>query len=519
MEEPILKRFMICVVLIIASATYSLADTATPVPTTSPAPATTLAPTAAPSATLPVIAPMDFGKPPSGEVPILFNDHHVYANPDTLRQGRVLSALVKDGTILVPLRSMFEQMGATVSYDAASKSAKASKPGSEIQVTLGKNEVLINGESRPLDVAPVMYQGVLLVPVRVISEALGAYVQWVPEQHLTVVRYVAPTPVPTPPPTPAPAPVPTPTPPGIPSDFDPCGGPLELLNKIGNGTACVFVRGEAAITAQYGSANIPVNSQINFNGPSGSRSFGLSSAAHAFGYPASVVYIGVLPRAQIGITPPSFVQINSSAAGALTGNNVLAAGASDMKFDYKQLVYVNPQKFTMFAVDLAYKAPTGSPALRGSGPSYTIDPIFTQPLPHGYGLTLAFPVNNFTITNPPMCNRTVGGTVCVPGGTQRGWSWSPQLVPYWESPGGTLLAVFIQHNFHPSVTPVVFSAGQLFGRHLSVAVSAGGFNYSASATGPFQGLVNASATAYPSLFTASVNYLFGRSDLPAALQQ
>jgi hypothetical protein len=462
---------------------------------------------------------MDFGTPPAGEVPILFNDRHIYSRPDTLRQGRVLSALVKDGTILVPLRSMFEQMGATVSYDAATKSATASKPGSEIQVTLGKNEVQINGESRPLDVAPVIYQGVLLVPVRVISEALGAYVQWVPEQHLTVVRYVAPTPVPTPPPTPAATPVPSPTPPPIPSDFDPCGGPLELLNKIGNGTACVFVRGEAAITAGYASANIPVNSQINFNGPIESHSFGLSTAAHGFGYPASVVYIGVLPRAQIAFTPPSFVQVNSSAAKLLNGTNVLAAGASDMKFEYKQLFYVNPVKFTMFAVDFAYKAPTGSPALRGSGPSYTIDPIFTQPLPHGFGVTIAFPVNNFTIVNRPACTSTPGGPVCVPGGTQRGWSWSPQLVPYWQSPGGTLLALVVQHNFSPSVTPVIVSASQLFGRHLMVSVAEGGFNYSASATGPFQGLVNPSATAYPSLFTAGINYLFGHSDLPAALQQ
>jgi len=166
---------------------------------------------------------MDFGNPPSGEVPILFNDHHVYANPDTLRQGRVLAALVKNGTLMVPLRSMFEQMGATVSYDAASKSVKASKPGSEVQVTLGKNEVLINGDSRPLDVPPMMYKGVLLVPVRVISEALGAYVQWVPEQHVCVVRYIPPTPVPTPaptaPPTPVPTPVPTPAPTPSPLGF------------------------------------------------------------------------------------------------------------------------------------------------------------------------------------------------------------------------------------------------------------------------------------------------------------
>ncbi|MFY9718124.1 MAG: hypothetical protein WAK16_00640, partial [Candidatus Cybelea sp.] len=61
----------------------------------------------------------DFGSPPSGQVPILYNDHHVYTKPDINKQGRVLAALVKGGTLLIPLRSMFEQMGATVSWDAA----------------------------------------------------------------------------------------------------------------------------------------------------------------------------------------------------------------------------------------------------------------------------------------------------------------------------------------------------------------------------------------------------------------
>jgi len=173
--------------------------------------------TSATSGVLVADAMADFGTPPSGEVPILFNDHHVYSKPDTLRQGRVLGAIVSHGALMVPLRSMFEQMGATVSYDAASKSVTAKKEGAEIQVTLGKNEVVINGESRPLDVPPLMYKGTLLVPVRVISEGLGAYVLWVPDQHLCVVRYVPPTPVPTPAPTEAPTPVPTPTPTPVPT--------------------------------------------------------------------------------------------------------------------------------------------------------------------------------------------------------------------------------------------------------------------------------------------------------------
>ncbi|HYL27894.1 MAG TPA: hypothetical protein VEW74_08660, partial [Candidatus Nitrosotalea sp.] len=53
------------------------------------------------------------------------------------------------------------------------------------------------------DVSPIVYKGVVMVPVRVISEGMGGYVQWVPDRRLVVVRYVPATP----PPTEAPPPV------------------------------------------------------------------------------------------------------------------------------------------------------------------------------------------------------------------------------------------------------------------------------------------------------------------------
>ena len=165
----------------------------------------------------------DFGSPPSGEIPILYNDQHVYSKPDELKQSRVLAALVKDGTLLVPLRSMFEQMGATVSWDAASQTMSVQKSGTSVQVTVGKSEVVINGETRPLDVPPEIYKGVVVVPVRVLSESLGAYVLWLPDRRICVVRYIPPVPVPTSPPTPAPTapptPEPTPTPTAAPSSY------------------------------------------------------------------------------------------------------------------------------------------------------------------------------------------------------------------------------------------------------------------------------------------------------------
>lgn len=120
------------------------------------------------------IPPVDFGALPAGEVSIHFNDHHVYSKPDGLKDDSVLAALMRGTEILVPLRSMFEQAGATVSYDPASKTAAVSKSGFDVKVTVGKPEVVINGESHPLAVAPEIYQGSVIVPIRVISEGMSA---------------------------------------------------------------------------------------------------------------------------------------------------------------------------------------------------------------------------------------------------------------------------------------------------------------------------------------------------------
>jgi len=206
--------------------------------------------------------PANFGTPPSGQIPILYNDHHVYSKPDVLKQGRVLAALVKGGTILIPLRSMFEQMGATVSYDPGSKTATVSKPGSEVKVTVGKPEVIINGETRPLDVPPMIYQGNVLVPVRVISEGMGAYVQWVPDQHVVVVRYIPATPPPPPASAPPPPPPPTPTPAPVKTPYHDIfvAGDYIISPKVYNefspgntGTSSYAVRG----ALEFDALNIP----------------------------------------------------------------------------------------------------------------------------------------------------------------------------------------------------------------------------------------------------------------------
>jgi len=232
------------------------------------------APTPAPNAAPDGLA--DFGSPPSGEIPILYNDHTVYAKPDILRRRRVLAAFIEAGKIFVPLRSMFEQMGATVTASADGKTFTATKPGTTVSVRLGSNAVTINGETRLLDVPPVLYDGVVLVPIRVISEALGAYVLWVPDKRLVVVRYI-PAPPPSAPPVvpptappvaPPAAPIPPPaaTPIPIPAQTR-YGGFIEAAvsaarnyNEFSDGQFCHSF----LVSAGYAFANSPLAVKVDY---------------------------------------------------------------------------------------------------------------------------------------------------------------------------------------------------------------------------------------------------------------
>ncbi len=140
---------------------------------------------------------------------LLFNDRHVRATPIVMVNGRVLAGLVQGKRLLVPLRAMFEAMGAQVRYDAARKRIEVRKPGSSIDLWVGKRVARIDGQERILRSPPILRAGRVLVPIRVLSETMGAYVQWVPGRRIAVVRYVKPTPLPAPAATPAPVAAPT----------------------------------------------------------------------------------------------------------------------------------------------------------------------------------------------------------------------------------------------------------------------------------------------------------------------
>ncbi|MDH7577577.1 MAG: copper amine oxidase N-terminal domain-containing protein [Bacillota bacterium] len=86
--------------------------------------------------------------------------------------------VLEGGRVLVPLRVIFEALGASVTYDPAAKKITAVRGQDQIILTVGSLSAFKNDALVKLDVPPRIVGGRTLVPLRFVSEALGCEVDW-----------------------------------------------------------------------------------------------------------------------------------------------------------------------------------------------------------------------------------------------------------------------------------------------------------------------------------------------------
>jgi hypothetical protein len=86
--------------------------------------------------------------------------------------------VVTDGRTLVPVRGVFEKLGASVVWDGKTQSVKAIRKDKYITIKIGDTSPTVNGEAMTLDVPAQIINNRTLVPLRFISESLGADVVW-----------------------------------------------------------------------------------------------------------------------------------------------------------------------------------------------------------------------------------------------------------------------------------------------------------------------------------------------------
>lgn len=86
--------------------------------------------------------------------------------------------ILENGRVMVPIRAVFESLGAEVTWDNDAQTATAVKEDIKVDITLGDDALFVNGEGRPMDVPSKEVGGRILIPVRFAAEAFGCRVKW-----------------------------------------------------------------------------------------------------------------------------------------------------------------------------------------------------------------------------------------------------------------------------------------------------------------------------------------------------
>lgn len=86
--------------------------------------------------------------------------------------------IIENGTTLVPLRQIFEAIGADVSWDKSTQTVTATRDNEIVKLTVGDTTAYKNGESINISIAPKIINNRTYVPLRFVAESFGANVDW-----------------------------------------------------------------------------------------------------------------------------------------------------------------------------------------------------------------------------------------------------------------------------------------------------------------------------------------------------
>ncbi|OBZ11216.1 stalk domain-containing protein [Bacillus sp. FJAT-26390] len=119
-------------------------------------------------------------KPALRQLSLKINGKYIPSDPGPIQMN---------GVTFVPLRVLFESIGAKVNY--VNDKIAVTYINQVLQIKVYDTNAVWNGENIKMNAAVTSYQGKTYVPVRFISEALGANVQWDAKDGCVVVQFAA----------------------------------------------------------------------------------------------------------------------------------------------------------------------------------------------------------------------------------------------------------------------------------------------------------------------------------------
>jgi Copper amine oxidase N-terminal domain len=115
-----------------------------------------------------------------------YNNIRVRIDGKPLRFGTA-KPIYKNGRVLVPLRGVFEALGADVRYDEERRSIRATSGSNDIRLMIGDRDARVNGVTQELDEPAMIIGSSTYVPLRFVSESFGAQVRWNDARQLVAI--------------------------------------------------------------------------------------------------------------------------------------------------------------------------------------------------------------------------------------------------------------------------------------------------------------------------------------------
>lgn len=94
----------------------------------------------------------------------------------------------KQNRLLIPLRTVSDLLGAKVTYDSRDKTAVIEFGSETVQLTVGSKEVNVNGKILEMDTVPVMIKQSMFIPAKVLIEAFNLVGEWDSTNHILTLR-------------------------------------------------------------------------------------------------------------------------------------------------------------------------------------------------------------------------------------------------------------------------------------------------------------------------------------------
>jgi hypothetical protein len=117
---------------------------------------------------------------------------HAYDQPiNVIIDGQNISFDVPPQIInertMVPLRAIFEALGANVNWDQSTQTITSMKNDTWVSLTINEQYMYVNGNIITLDSPACIVDGRTLVPVRAVSEAYGTIVDWNGDTNTVII--------------------------------------------------------------------------------------------------------------------------------------------------------------------------------------------------------------------------------------------------------------------------------------------------------------------------------------------